>query len=213
MYHHQNVSILFADIVGFTSLSSQISAESLVWLLNSIFLDFDNLVEKMDGVEKIKTIGDCYVLCAGFKNQFFCQHNCNNFFSPQTSGVPKQTNDHAHKLVTLGLEMIKRNMSVDAEGTVSRLQIRVGIHSGEVMAGLIGYDKLFYGFLFFYYLFFFKKTNNLINNIFILFGKNRYLGTRCNNCFNDGTYKSTLKGFFPSFLLLFFFFFFFFFFC
>jgi len=65
MYHHSNVSILFADIVGFTSLSSKISAESLVWLLNSIFLDFDNLVDKVDGIEKIKTIGDCYMLCAG----------------------------------------------------------------------------------------------------------------------------------------------------
>lgn len=143
MYHHQNVSILYADIVGFTHFSSGVPAESLVWLLNSIFLDFDNLVET-EQLEKIKTLGDCYVLCAG---------------------VPKATPDHALKIVKIGLEMVKRTTNIESATGLVSLPIRVGIHSGSVMAGLIGDDKLIYGkpfpFLlsFFFSLLFFQLTN------------------------------------------------------
>ena len=123
MYQHDNVSVLFADIVGFTKFSTSVSAETLVWLLNTIFLYFDNLVEK-EQLEKIKTIGDCYVLCAG---------------------VPKETSEHALKIVSIGLEMVKRTTDIETEndGAIS-LPIRVGVHSGSVVAGLIGDDKLIY---------------------------------------------------------------------
>jgi len=167
MYQHQDVSILFADIVGFTHFSSGVPAETLVWLLNSIFLDFDNLIEN-ENLEKIKTIGDCYVLCAG---------------------VPKAISDHALKVVKVGLEMVKRTMSIEVEkvGHFS-LPIRVGIHTGSVMAGLIGEDKLIYGLPFplhfqgglfanfFSFLFFFSLL------LFLC----RYLGTRRQHRLDDG---------------------------
>jgi len=122
MYSHDNVSIFFADIVGFTKFSSSVSAETLVTILNSIFLGFDNLVDE-EHLEKIKTIGDCYVLCAG---------------------VPTSTPDHARKTVKVGLAMVKKTMNVEAEGQSFALPIRVGIHSGSVMAGLIGEEKLIF---------------------------------------------------------------------
>ena len=65
MLHQTSVSILVADIVGFTELSSSLSAETLVRLLNTIFLDFDILCAEQEGLEKIKTVGDSYVVCSG----------------------------------------------------------------------------------------------------------------------------------------------------
>lgn len=122
MYPHDRVSIFFADIVGFTKFSSSVSAETLVTLLNTIFSRFDNLVDD-EQIEKIKTVGDCYVLCAG---------------------APIPTPDHALRAVRVGLAMVKRTMNVEAEGQTFSLPIRVGIHSGSVMAGLIGDEKLIY---------------------------------------------------------------------
>jgi len=154
MYQHENVSILYADLVGFTSLSSKVSVEGLVWLLNSIFSDFDRIMEK-ESIEKVKTIGDCYVVCAG-------NSSLESLSSPVTflwidftvahslafvsiSGIPKYHPDHAEKIVRSGLEMIKRTTSIETEEGSASLQIRVGIHSGSVTAGLIGLDKLIYG--------------------------------------------------------------------
>ena len=118
---HKQVTILFADIVGFTELSSRSSPEALVTLLNDIFSRFDALVEA-DGLEKIKTIGDAYMVVAG---------------------LPASRDDHAQAIARLALAMVQAAEDVARE-TGGPLQIRVGIHSGAVVAGVIGQRKFAY---------------------------------------------------------------------
>lgn len=118
--HFEKASILFADVVNFTPLSANMSPVQLVELLNEIFSHFDLLVEKY-GLEKIKTIGDCYMVA---------------------SGVPRHRPDHAQALVHMALEMQSY-----IEGTVfrgQRLNFRMGINSGAVVAGVIGRKKFIY---------------------------------------------------------------------
>jgi adenylate cyclase len=115
------VSILFADVVGFTPISAQLHPVELVKLLNEIFSYVDTLVEKY-GLEKIKTIGDCYMIA---------------------SGVPRPREDHAQALARFALDM-----RAYAEGHAfagnRRLQFRMGINSGPVVAGVIGRKKFIY---------------------------------------------------------------------
>lgn len=118
---HKQVTTLFADIVGFTEVASQSSPESLVTLLNRIFSQFDVLVDDLD-LEKIKTIGDAYMVVAG---------------------LPAARPDHAHAIARLALEMLVAAERVSQE-TGKQLQIRVGIHSGPVVAGVIGQKKFAY---------------------------------------------------------------------
>lgn len=115
------VSILFADIVGFTELSGRMQARDLVDLLNEIFSDFDRLADE-HGLEKIKTIGDCYMVVAG---------------------LPQPRPDHAVAMARMAFAMQAKL----AESRARRghlLQIRVGIHSGPVVAGVIGHRKFTY---------------------------------------------------------------------
>jgi len=126
--HHQTIaeafdetSILFADVVGFTILSEQISPEKLVALLNELFSMFDDLTEK-HGLEKIKTIGDAYMVVAG---------------------LPTCRNDHAEAIAKIALDMRQAMAEYNANSGTS-LQIRVGIHSGSVVAGVIGKKKFAY---------------------------------------------------------------------
>ena len=113
-------SILFADVVDFTPMSEQMSPTELVDLLNEIFSHFDTLVEKYD-VEKIKTIGDCYMVA---------------------SGVPRPRPDHAQVLAHLALEMREFvNRRTFGEHKIS---LRIGINSGPVVAGVIGRKKFIY---------------------------------------------------------------------
>jgi class 3 adenylate cyclase/sensor domain CHASE-containing protein len=115
------VSVLFADIVGFTELSGRVDASELVVLLNDIFSRFDALAEK-HGLEKIKTIGDAYMIVAG---------------------LPEPRPDHAEALATMALDMQEALAAFNAEhGTA--LQIRVGINTGPVVAGVIGTKKFIY---------------------------------------------------------------------
>ncbi|MDX1582438.1 MAG: adenylate/guanylate cyclase domain-containing protein [Thermoanaerobaculia bacterium] len=113
------VTILFADIVGFTSLSDGVRAERLVGMLNEIFSMFDQLVEEA-GLEKIKTIGDGYMVAGG---------------------LPSLRDDHAEAVCDLALEMggALREARSDQD-----LKLRIGIHSGPVVAGVIGYSKFAY---------------------------------------------------------------------
>ncbi|KAI9220013.1 adenylate and guanylate cyclase catalytic domain-containing protein [Blastocladiella britannica] len=120
MYSYSNVSILFGDIAGFTALSGTVSAPDLVKLLNRIFNEFDQIVIDL-GIEKIKTIGDCYMIAAG---------------------APEPVPDHAYRAVLAGLRMIEVIMSV--RDLYPMLALRVGIHSGDVHAGLIGHEKLIF---------------------------------------------------------------------
>jgi len=118
---HDVVTVMFADICGFTNLSRRKSPGDLVTMLNRIFTTFDNIVEK-HGVEKIKTIGDCYML---------------------VGGLPNHRADHARVVAAAGLEMFEALNNLNAtHGT--ELAMRVGIHSGPVVAGVIGKIKFTY---------------------------------------------------------------------
>ncbi|XP_037087541.1 adenylate cyclase type 9-like [Pollicipes pollicipes] len=109
------VSILFADIVGFTRMSSNKTAEQLVGLLNDLFGRFDELCA-LHGCEKISTLGDCY----------YC-----------VSGCPKPRDDHAHCCVEMGLAMITAIGQFDRDNGED-VNMRVGVHTGRVLCGLVG---------------------------------------------------------------------------
>lgn len=116
--HFEEVTVLFADIVGFTALSARIRPEELVNMLNEIFSLFDHLAER-HGLEKIKTIGDAYMAVAG---------------------LPMPRPDHAAAVAEMALD-IRRQISAVAGGA---LQVRMGIHTGPVVAGVIGKKKFSY---------------------------------------------------------------------
>lgn len=116
-----NVTVLFADIVGFTILAEQKTPEELVTMLNSIFSMIDDLVEKYD-VEKIKTIGDAYMVAAG---------------------IPEPRPDHAEIMANFALEMMEQVHQYNIKEN-QHFQIRVGLHSGPVVAGVIGKKKFSY---------------------------------------------------------------------
>ena len=118
---HAEVTILFADLSGFTALSRTMTASRLVEILNSIFCEFDRIMQRFD-VEKIKTIGDCYMV---------------------VSGLPLARADHAPALVTVAFEMIKALDLVNKMyGT--DLKMRIGLNTGNVVAGVIGLRKFTY---------------------------------------------------------------------
>ena len=111
------VTVLFADIVGFTALSARLPADEVVGILGRLFERFDELVAER-GLEKIKTIGDAY-MAAG--------------------GLPEPMDDHAACVVDLGLAMIDAARQ-EGDG-VGGLRLRVGVHSGPVIGGVIGHRK------------------------------------------------------------------------
>lgn len=118
---HEIVSVMFADLCGFTALSRKTSPADLVSMLNGIFTAFDHIVEE-HGVEKIKTIGDCYML---------------------VGGIPLHRGDHAAAVADCALEMLDALADLNrVNGT--ELQMRVGIHTGPVVAGVIGKIKFTY---------------------------------------------------------------------
>lgn len=115
MEHKENVSILFADIVGFTKMSSNKTAEELVDILNNLFQRFDSLC-KLHNCEKISTLGDCY----------YC-----------VSGCPESRTDHAQCCVEMGLSMIQAIKDFDEEKN-EEVNMRVGVHTGTVLCGIVG---------------------------------------------------------------------------
>ncbi len=120
--HFDDVSILFADVVDFTPLASRLDAREVVGLLDRLFTSFDELVDRYD-VEKIKTIGDCYMVAAG---------------------VPRRRADHAQALAGLALEMRECARTCLPEGDGNDLRLRIGISSGPVVAGVIGRRRFLY---------------------------------------------------------------------
>jgi adenylate cyclase len=117
----QAASILFADIVDFTPLSDRLQPAEVVGILDHLFTHFDELAERYD-VEKIKTIGDCYMVAAG---------------------VPTPRPDHARAMALMALEMREAMRSEDSVGHLE-LQLRIGINSGPVVAGVIGRKRFLY---------------------------------------------------------------------
>jgi len=117
---HPAASVLFADIQDFTPLSERLSPDALVELLNEVYSFCDSLALK-HGVEKIKTIGDCYMAAAG---------------------VPLGRADHAQAMARMALELQRGAAARDFHG--QRLSFRIGINSGPVVAGVIGKMKFSY---------------------------------------------------------------------
>ena len=109
------ISVLFADIVGFTPLSAEMEPEEMVDQLNEVFTHFDRLTARY-GCEKIRTIGDAYMVA---------------------SGVPTPRADHAHAMASLALDMLEY-------AKTTTLSFRLGINSGPAVAGVIGTSKFQY---------------------------------------------------------------------
>lgn len=119
--HFSDVTVMFADIVGFTELSAQRKPEEVVDLLNRIFSVFDIFSEQYN-LEKIKTIGDAYMI---------------------VGGVPNPCDDHAESVAQMALEM-QDTVRLLARSLKLNLAIRIGIHTGAVVAGVIGQKKFSY---------------------------------------------------------------------
>ena len=119
--HYEQASVLFADVVDFTPFAEAQTPQRTVEVLNDLFTGFDRLAERF-GLEKIKTIGDAYMVVAG---------------------VPQPRDDHAEVLVEMGLAMLNQ-VAAHAPVDGRQLQIRVGIASGPLVAGVIGERKFSY---------------------------------------------------------------------
>jgi class 3 adenylate cyclase/CheY-like chemotaxis protein len=122
---HQQVSVLFADITGFTSIAENMMPDELITQLDECFRGFDHITEK-HGIEKIKTIGDCY-MCA--------------------SGLPTDKDDNAVTAVNAALDMLEFMNGFNATKKIQNLplfKLRIGIHTGPVVAGVVGITKFVY---------------------------------------------------------------------
>jgi guanylate cyclase len=115
------VSIVFADVVDFTPLAQRLLPAEMLGILDQLFSHFDALVER-HGLEKIKTIGDCYMAAAG---------------------VPQPCPDHARRAARLALDM-RDALGASAVADQPGLQMRIGINSGPVVAGVIGTKRFLY---------------------------------------------------------------------
>jgi class 3 adenylate cyclase len=115
------MSVLFADVVGFTQMSQNMTPNDLVEMLNTVFSMFDNIADKYQ-LEKIKTIGDAYMIAGGL-------------------GVDGR--GHAANMADMGLEMLQL-LSDYREDTGIDIQVRVGIHMGPAVAGVVGLKKFIY---------------------------------------------------------------------
>jgi class 3 adenylate cyclase len=123
--YYDSVSVMFTDFKGFTTIADKMAPQDLVKELNACFMTFDNIIEKYN-LEKIKTIGDSY-MCAG--------------------GIPTPGNDHVLNMIKASLEikdfMIQANKKRREEGLES-WYLRIGIHVGPVVAGVVGKKKYAY---------------------------------------------------------------------
>lgn len=119
--HYESVTVMFADLVNFTQMSEHMPPTQLIDLLSQVFLRFDQLAEKYE-VEKIKTIGDAYMVI---------------------SGAPVVCADHAHRIAGMALEMKVALQEVSAKVGID-LRMRIGINTGSVVAGVIGSSKFSY---------------------------------------------------------------------
>jgi class 3 adenylate cyclase len=123
--HFEKVSVLFTDFKGFTSIADKLSPEEVVEELNECFMAFDSIIEK-HGLEKIKTIGDAY-MCAG--------------------NIPSPDPDHAYKMIKAAMEIqdfVEKHNISQLERGQEAWEIRIGVHVGPVVAGVVGKKKYAY---------------------------------------------------------------------
>jgi len=122
--HFESVTVMFTDFKAFTANSDQLSPEELVESIDFYFSKFDEIMEKY-GLEKIKTIGDAY-MCAG--------------------GLPFPTSDHAHKMIEAAIEIAEfvDESKKEDPNNLTRFDIRIGINTGPVVAGVVGTKKFAY---------------------------------------------------------------------
>ena len=118
---YEQVTVLFSDLVGFTPLSATVSPRELVAILDEIVRAFDTLCDEF-GLEKIKTIGDAYMVAAG---------------------LPTPRPDHADAVAAFALRMCETLAAIEARHQRG-LQLRVGVHTGPIVAGVIGHRKFAY---------------------------------------------------------------------
>ena len=119
--HFDATTILFADVVDFTPLSEQLPPAEVVGMLDRLFSRFDALVER-HGLEKVKTVGDCYMAAAG---------------------VPNPCPDHARMAALLALDM-RDVVATSAVAAWPGLEVRIGMNSGPVVGGVIGTKRFLY---------------------------------------------------------------------
>ncbi|MEW6127562.1 MAG: adenylate/guanylate cyclase domain-containing protein [Acidobacteriota bacterium] len=123
--HYESVTIMFTDFVGFTQIAEQLSPQELIRELDDCFREFDRIANK-HGLEKIKTIGDAYMA---------------------VGGIPMINHTHAMDCLDAALEILALMQSLKAQKQKANKpfwQIRIGIHSGSLVAGVIGHDKFAY---------------------------------------------------------------------
>jgi guanylate cyclase len=109
-------TILFSDVVGFTQTCSQLSPMEVVSMLNSMYTKFDKSLESHN-VYKVETIGDAYMV---------------------VSGLPEKTNSHATEIIDMAFDMLANISTLINPATKETMKIRVGCHSGSVVAGVVG---------------------------------------------------------------------------
>ena len=119
--YFQEVTVLFADIVDFTPLSAHLAPQRVVEILDGVFTVFDNIAER-HGLEKIKTIGDCYMM---------------------VGGLPESRPDNADVVAQASLDIQKAIASMKQDQSFP-ISVRIGIHTGSVVAGVIGRHKFIY---------------------------------------------------------------------
>ena len=119
--HYDEVSVLFTDFVSFTANSEKLGVQEVLNELNVCFTEFDRIMER-NGLEKIKTIGDAYLA---------------------VSGLPVSNEQHAKNAVNAGIEILEFIEKRKKENPTT-LDIRIGVHSGPVIAGIVGVKKFAY---------------------------------------------------------------------
>lgn len=115
-----HVSVIFTDFVNFTKISENLSPDELVSEIDYCFKGIDEIIEK-NGLEKIKTIGDAYLAVCG---------------------LPNEDNQHAHKTILAGMEILQFIENRKKNG--GKFEIRIGVHSGSLVAGIVGVKKFAY---------------------------------------------------------------------